>query len=32
MKENIKYFETLNDADEYIINDVPFTGYIKENK
>ena len=32
MKENIKYFETLNDANGYIINDIPFTSYIKENR
>ena len=30
MKENIKYFETLNDADGYLIKDIPFVSYVKE--
>jgi len=32
MEENIKYFKTLNNANGYIINDIPFTCYIKENE
>jgi hypothetical protein len=31
MKENIKYFSTLDDTNGYLIKDIPFTGYIKEN-
>lgn len=32
MRENIKYFNILAEADEYIIRDIPWVGYIKENK
>ena len=30
MKENIKYFETLQETNGYLIKDIPFTSYIKE--
>lgn len=30
MNENLKYFATLQDANGYVINDIPWVGYIEE--